>query len=199
MEKINDKSTSSCKKTCCAAMHPMPKAILLECGTHPQDAIFEICRGRVKKCQDFVLDKVIVDTSCLFKPQVKIDFSCIIYYDVQTRYRGYGGGKAEVEASTQGCDKEIEVDLEFELIRICRGAKEVVQKWRYIKEYEIECDDNLEITNSDSFSVTCCDCVCPGCCVYKMKVTGKDFKGSFDNLRVTSPNINVLAQGLCAD
>lgn len=204
-------------KDCCIfPKHPKPKKIFLECGTRPQDAIFEIRRGRVRRRQRFILDRVIVDTSCLCRPQVKIEFSSIVYFKAfATTWGGSGAAEEaeercieegeemcveeETEAEVQCGNKEVEVDLRFELIRICNGVEETVQEWRYLKEFEIDNDDNLEVEISEPFTVTYCDRECPGCCVYKMRVRGRDFDGRFDALRVVTPNISALAQGICGD
>ncbi len=233
LERINRRSDDCCTFT----KHPNPHKILLECGTRPQDAIFDIDRrgrGRRDRDQEFILDRVIVDTSCLCRPQVKIDFSCIIFFEAETERsrRGYDGeyshesdndeeyresdndeeyresdnneeyresdDETEAEAEIQHRKEEFEVDLEFELIRVCHGVEECVQKWRYLKEFEIK-NCELEVEISESFCVTFCDRECPGCCAYKMKVTLEDLDGDFDALRVTSPCISVLAQGICGD
>lgn len=194
-------------RDCCIyPKHPKPKKIFLECGTCPQDAIFEIRRGRPRRRQKFTLDRVIVDTSCLCRPQVKIEFSSIIYFKGEADYR-CREAEGEAEAVTEECgeaelqcgEKEIEVDLRFELVRICNGVEETVREWRYLKEFEIDSDDNLEVEISEPFTVTYCDRECPGCCIYKMIVKGRDFDGFFDALRVVTPNISALAQGICGD
>jgi hypothetical protein len=179
-----EKDQGGDREDCCAPKHPAPKGILLECGCNPQDAIFETKHDCDKRDQTFVLDSVIVDTTCLCRPVVKIEFSSIVYFEAKT---------------TCGCEKEIEVDLLFELIRNCKGAKEIVRSWRYKKEFEIERDDKLEVEISEPFTVTFCDRVCPECCEYKMIVKAKDFEGDFEALRVIQPNLSALAQGLCDD
>ena len=171
------------KDSCCIPKFSRPKKILLECGSNPQDAIFEI-DDDVEDDQTFVLDSVIVDTTCLYRPLVKIEFSSIVYFE------------AEAE---DGNESEIKVDLLFELIRTCKGEKECIQSWRYIKGYEVGNGQELEIEVSEPFTVTFCDKVCPDCCEYKMIVKGKDFEGDFDALRVVKPDISALAQGLCND
>lgn len=179
---------------CSAPKHPAPKKILLECGNHPEDAIFEIDGGRVEEHQFFVLDSVLVDTTCLFRPIVKIEFSSIIYLDAETEK--HCGDNIDARPFGQ---KELEADLLFELIRICDGQKECVQSWRYLKRFEIEGDDRLEVEFSEPFTVTFCDKVRPGCCEYKMVVSGREFEGDFDSLRVVKPDLSALAQGLCDD
>lgn len=188
-----DRDRDRDKECCFFAKHPKTKKILLECGSNPQDAIFEIDDGRVEKSQTFVLDSVIVDTTCLCRPLVKIEFSSLIYFEAEAK-NGRG-----IELQENGGDRELEVDLLFELVRICKDRKETIQSWRYIKEFEIERDDKLEVEVSEPFTVTFCDRVCPDCCEYKMIVKGKDFEGDFDALRVAKPDLSALAQGLCDD
>ncbi|OGO90297.1 MAG: hypothetical protein A2Y17_12050 [Clostridiales bacterium GWF2_38_85] len=173
-----DKDKDNC---CYVPKHPKAKGILLECGCNPQDAFFEIDHGKVKCDQSFILDNVLVDTTCLCKPLIKFEFSCLIYF----------------EAEIKDCrDKEIEVELEFELIRLCKGEKECIRSWKYLKEFEIS-ENKFEVEISEPFTVTFCDKTCSDCCEYKMLVKGKDFEGDFEALRVTKPNLSAFAQGLC--
>ncbi|NLG38221.1 MAG: DUF4489 domain-containing protein [Clostridiales bacterium] len=160
--------------------------IFLECGHNPQDAIFEIDDGEVECDQKFVLDSVIVDTSRLCKPIVKIEFSSLVQFE------------AEDES---GDEHEVEVNLLFELERICGGDKQIVQSWKLLKEYDVEggCIDELEVELSEPFTVTFCDRACPGCCEYRMTVRGKDFEGDFEHLRVVKPSLSAIAQGLTCD
>ncbi|NLG92063.1 MAG: hypothetical protein GX485_00585, partial [Clostridiales bacterium] len=112
-EKDRVKYREKGKTYCSAPKHPAPKKILLECGYHPEDAIFELDDGRVEEHQFFVLDSVLVDTTCLFRPIVKIEFSSIIYLDAEAE--NHCGDN--IDARPFG-EKELEVDLLFELIRI---------------------------------------------------------------------------------
>ncbi|QSX05697.1 DUF4489 domain-containing protein [Sedimentibacter sp. zth1] len=169
--------------SCCFSRCPKHKNIILECGCKPQDAIFEIDDGCVEDDQKFVLNRVTVDTTCLSKPVVKIEFSSIIFFEAE---------------DDSGSEHEVEVDLLFKLIRTCNGVEECIQSWRYLKEFEIENSiDELEVEISEPFTVTYCDNPCPGCCEYKMKVKGKDFDGDFEAMRVIKPDLSALAQGKC--
>lgn len=172
------------EKDCCTeAKHPKPKKILLECGCHPEDAIFDVDYCRAKREQAFVLDRVIVDTTCLCRPLVKIEFSSLIVFEAEGKDR---------------CEQEIEVELLFVLERICNGYKEIVQTWKYENEIEVKAE-KLELEISEPFTVTFCDKTCPGCCEYKMIVIGKDFEGDFKELKVIKPDLSALAQGICGD
>ncbi len=162
---------------------PKPSKLILECGTNPQDAIFEIDDDEVEDDQVFTLDTLYIDTSCLCKPQVKIEFSSIIYF----------------EAESETGEDDVEVELLFELVRICKGEEEeVIRRWRYLKEFDVDGED-VELEISEPFTVTYCDRSCPGCCKYKMRVRGVDFDGDFEALRVVQPDLSALAQGLCGD
>lgn len=159
------------------------RKIFLECGCSPQDAIFIIDDDRVEDDQLFVLDRVLVDTSCLNRAQVKVDFSSLIVFEAESENSG---------------EHEVEVDLLFKLERACGGVVECIQSWSYLKEFDVEGDniDELEIEISESFNVTFCDRPCPGCYEYRMIVEGIDFEGEFDALRVVKPNLSAIFQGL---
>lgn len=162
-----------------------PKKILFECGHRPQDAIFEIDDGEVECDQEFVLDRVIIDTTCLKRPIVKIEFSSLVAFEAEDE---------------EGAEHEVEVDLLFKLTRNCNGTEETLQTWRYLKEFDVENNiDELEVEISEPFTITFCDQACPGCCEYKIVVTGRDFEGEFEFLRVVKPDLSALAIGLCDD
>ena len=187
----------------CDKHHPKPKKILLECGDRPSDAVFKIHNGYVHEHQTFVLDRVLVDTSRFCKPLVKIEFSSLVAFEAETRTVN-GAADApqsgDVEAKTQpNYNSEIEVELLFELIRVCDGKEERLQSWTFKKEFEVNYGSFLEVEISEPFTVTFCDRVCPECCEYKMKVTGKDFEGDFDFATVTKPDISALAQDSCCE
>ena len=163
--------------------HIKPKNILLECGCHPEDAIFDVDICNEKREQAFVLDKVIVDTKGLSRPLVKIEFSSLIVFEA----KGKGLG-----------EKEIEVELQFILERVCNGHKEIVQMWKYENEIGVK-TEKLELEISTPFTVTFCEKTCPGCCEYKMLVIGKKFEGEFKELKVIKPDLSALAHGSCDD
>lgn len=159
------------------------KPVILECGIRPTDAFFEIDDGTVERNQEFVLDRLKIDTFCFKKPLVKIEFSSLIVFEAEDE---------------EGREHEVEVDLLFKLIRICNGEKEVIQSWNYLYEIDIENDiDELEVEMSQPFTVTFCDKPCSGYCEYIMTVEGVDFEGDFDALRVVKPDLSALATSIC--
>lgn len=158
-----------------------PAKIFLECGFDPQDAIFEIDDGRVEDGQKFVLDRVLIDTTQLCRPQIKFEFSSLVVFEAEDE---------------EGTEHEVEVNLLFKLEKVCNGVVECVRSWDYLKEFDIENDiDELEVEISEPYTVTFCDKVCPGCCEYRMVVEGVDFEGEFENLYVTKPSLSAIVQG----
>lgn len=168
---------------------PVEKSICLEVGFNPQDAVFEIKDGKVKENQSFVLDRIIVDTSGLIKPMIKIDFSSLIAFEAEDE---------------ETYEPEVEVDLLFRLERVCDCVCETIQCWRYLKEIDVEdeCEKatlELELEISEPFTVTYSDIGCPRCCEYRMIVEGKDFEGEFEFLKVIKPTLTAIAQGTVRD
>lgn len=164
---------------------PAEKSIFLEVGFNPQDAIFAIKDGKVKEKQAFVLDRILIDTSELIKPVIKIDFSSLIAFE----------GEDE-----ETYEPEVEVDLLFRLERVCDDVCETVQYWRYLKEIDVEDEKEkacleLELEFSEPFTVTYSDKSCPKCCEYRMIVEGKDFEGEFEYLKVVKPTLTAIVQG----
>ena len=161
------------------------RSIFLEVGFNPKDAVFEINDGQVKENQSFVLDRILIDTTGLSKPIIKIDFSSLIAFE----------GEDE-----ETYEPEVEVDLLFRLEKVCDCACETIQSWRYLKEIDVE-DDNetatleLELEISEPFAVTYSDRICPRCCEYRMIVEGNDFEGEFEYLKVVKPTLTAIAQG----
>ncbi len=183
--KFNVSAKNQYDDSCCYDKCPKNRLTILECGIRPTDAFFEIDDGEVEEDQKYVLDRLIIDTNCLNKPVVKIEFSSLVIF--------------EAEDET-GDEHEVEVDLLFKLLRICNGQKECVQTWRYLYEIDVENSiDELEIEMSQPFTVTYCDKPFPGYYEYVMIVEGVDFEGEFDALRVVKPDLSAIAQGQCND
>lgn len=173
---------SSTQNNCCSYSKKGPqREIIFECGFNPQDAFFEVDDGAVAPCQSFVLDRLVLDTSKLYKPLVRLEFTTLIVFE----------GESE-----EGYEHEVEVDLLFKLERTCNGHTECLQTWNYLKEFDVEGQiEELEIEISESFTGAYCDRPCSGCCEYRLVVEGKDFEGEFDELRISRVNFSAIAQG----
>lgn len=182
-----------CPVTCFEHKEPCfdsqkPKKIIFECGCNPQDAnitpIVPVNSTGLIYDPAYILDRVLVDTSDLKKPLVKLDFCSLIYFEVE----------GNVGTGVVG----VELELLFKLVRTCNGVSECIQTWRYVFDEDLE--DTLTgyyIRRSVPFCVSYCDRTCPGCCEYKMVVEGRTFEGTFTALRVTNPSLSAIAQGQC--
>lgn len=223
-ESCNGCCNSGCNGNdgCCSA-RSNPKRILLETGYNSRDAIFEMDfdgegrqggeDGRGRRKPTVVLDSVMVNTACLCRPIVKIQFSSLICFKGEAHHHGGGGGGGRGIATIEQSDsvgisevggrggsshKNLKVELLFKLVRICRGTEEsVVETWKYLKDYEIEDDDELEVAISEPFAVNYTDRAFCGQCEYKMIVTLEDTEGEIDYLRVTKADITAFAQATC--
>ncbi len=154
----------------CELKHPIPKEIIFECS--PSSAIKTFSRTG----QSFTAACVALDTTCIFKPKVKIEFSSIVTLNV---------------ANTDGID----VRLRFDLIKVCDNKEELsCGIWMYEKVLPGILSSAIELA-TDSFSFIFCDWgACPGCCQYYVKVTSESLPESFDEL-VT---VNVSGSSIAA-
>jgi len=185
-----NKGPDKAQNFCTFPKHPKPKGILLECGNSPQDAIFDPAQTAPAT---IVLDRVLVDATCLYRPVVKIEFSSLVFFDVALE--------------TPARQRSFELVLTFDLVRKCNGNEDLLRTWTFRRLVEFIpvqgkiIEDWVEET---PFTVTFCDRACPDCCTYEMRVTSTKINDSstspdFDAVRVTKPDISALAQGICGD
>ncbi|MDD3364063.1 MAG: DUF4489 domain-containing protein [Syntrophomonas sp.] len=188
--RCRDNNQAKAKDYCTVSKHPKPKGILLECGTNPQDAIFNPAQTEPVT---IVLDRVLVDTECLYRPLVKIEFSSLVYFNVA------------LESPER--QRSFDLVLTFELVRKCNGNEDILRTWtfrRIIVFIPIEGKIIEDWQEETPFTVTFCDKACPGCCTYEMRVTSTDINDpssppDFEAVNVTKPDISALAQGICGD
>lgn len=176
---------------CCTfPTHPKPKGILLECGTNPEDAIFNPAQTEP---ETKVLDRVLVDTTCLCRPIVKLEFSSLVYFNVALE--------------TPQRQRSFNLILTFELVRKCNGTEEILRTWTFRRNVLFIPNEGKIIEDwqeQTPFSVTFCDKACPGCCIYEMRVTSTDINDpssppDFEAVKVVKPDLSALAQGICGD
>lgn len=124
---------SSCNS--CNAVNS--RRIILECGRSVAVANFDVTDTAGE--QTFTVARVFIDTSSLgSSPQVKLDFSTLIFFE----------GVA---------DMDIEIMLTFKLNRGCGIADPIVLRtWEYKKTFDSASDFN-ELTIQESFTCLFCD------------------------------------------
>mgnify|MGYP000928171067 FL=1 len=151
--------------------HPVPKPILFECGTGGGFTFSANCSSSTEDnapciCTPKTVANVTLDTSCLCRPKVKVEFSSIIHFIP---------------------DSDGHAQLEFDLVRCCKDFPEcVIGTWNY----EIEENDRF----AKSFCFDYCDCsACPGCCTYIVKCRPVFVKNC--SVCVTNCHLAIFAQG----
>lgn len=152
--------------------HPLPKPIILACGRGNGFTV-KANNGTTPKfpLPPKTVAHVTIDTTCLCKPVVKVEFSSNIIFTPDG-------------SSTPICR------IEFELVRICDNRDEIsLGVWQYER---IDEDD----AHADSFNFIFCDCnTCPGCCEYFVRATV--FEAEDSTCTVCNTNIAAFAQATC--
>ncbi|MCT4621501.1 MAG: DUF4489 domain-containing protein [Marinisporobacter sp.] len=147
---------SSYKKDCVKcepAGHPLPKPIIMSCGTGNGFTLAdsgttpETTTVGCPPCRPKTVAALTLDTTCLCKPMVKIEFSSHVHF----------------VPTDNGCTSDCQ--LEFELVRICdNGFEDSLGTWLF----EIEEEGDVF---AETFNFIYCECnTCPGCCRYFVRV-----------------------------
>lgn len=154
----------------CQPMHPLPMPVILACG---KGTTVDIDPDDRDKCHDG--GSVRVDTTCLCKPCVKIDYCANIFFrdHVGSTWRN-------------------SVKLTFILKSFCNGVEDTLDTFVYRREIDFDCGGELE--TQDSFCFTYCDCPCSGCCTYKV-IVKDDVGGNVQDISIKKTQINAIAQG----
>ncbi|WP_432665317.1 DUF4489 domain-containing protein [Wukongibacter baidiensis] len=172
----------NCHDCCIKMTDPEPRKILLECGQNLESARFDLSSTSE---QTFTLGRVIIDTSCLRKPEVKIEFSSIVFYQ-----------------SSPGNSIGPAIELTFRLRRSCNN-EEIVTVLTRVYRKVTQISDNIveEIISSEPFTISFCECLdFPGCCEYIMEVSGNP--ANFANIGtavVDDLSLGAFAQGVDCD
>ncbi len=121
-----------------------PKEVILVCGQGNGNFTF---RQATISQPPVTIANVTIDTTCLYRPKIFIDFSSIINVDFRV----------------------LDVRLKFELFRVCRDEQPLsLGTWAFERE-----DTNLPLAVDKAFTfVFCEDIPCPGCCEYFVTVEG---------------------------
>lgn len=189
------------KKDCgcgsdCKPKHPCPKPVILECGNGGGVTLpLDVRNGKFEHPR--TVATVTIDTTCLCKPIVKLDFSAIIAF-----------------REKNGSDLRIT----FQLSRLCdnNSHKIPLQTWNFERDFDIryyggygasaeapvksnEADGRggyyheVDAETVDSFSFTFCECnTCPACCTYIVEIIDLE-TNNVDTANINNAFITALA------
>ncbi|QUI25333.1 DUF4489 domain-containing protein [Vallitalea pronyensis] len=150
----------------CIPKHPKPSKAILECGSGVGNVTFN--QSSTERTQ---IGQVSIDTTCLCKPAVYIEFSSNIGFELQSN---------ELEALLQ---------LQIELFKTCDNRGPVP-----IGVWVVEVFDVIE-KGTGAFQFISCDCeTCPGCCDYFVTATPIGAEASTTIITVSDIKIAALAQ-----
>jgi hypothetical protein len=156
-------------------MHPLAQPVILVCGHGTR---VDITSGESEVSHDAGF--VPVDTTCLCKPLVKIDYCANIYIDNNINANNNANGYNDVE-------------LTFILKSICNGIENVLDTFVYRRELHLNDSELGTIATQDSFCFTYCDHPFPGYDTYKVVVSATVGSG-VDAVSIRETQINAIAQ-----
>ena len=176
--------TKTCKKS---IKYPPGTAVCIDCGPPknpcPQDVVLNCCTGAglnpIPVSSDTPPELPVslvcaaLDTTCLCKPVVSVEFNCIVNTDLFAF---------------------AEILLTFQLKKSCDNGQDVVcGSWTMRR-------DNNFVINNDSFKFAFCDTTpCSGCCTYAVELISADLPQGFVILGIHAPTIKTVAAEACAD
>lgn len=162
---------------CKPAGHPLPKPIIMSCGqgngfTFADNGESISLTSPSQASRPKTLASVLIDTTCLCKPQVKVEFASNVHFVPFNRH-----GNADLK-------------FEFELVRKCNdGTETSLNSWLF----EITGEDD---SFAQTFSFIYCECTtCPGCCEYFVR--GVPMELDECSFCVTNCHISAFAQSSC--
>lgn len=137
------------------------------------------------------LVSVTIDLEDLINPLVKVDFSAIVAFEVDT---------------TSPSESTIDLDLQFTLSRVCSdGVEQVLESYDYVRDFNVTDPDSITtllVRTTDPADFTFCDCLsscADGPCTYIVRVLVESINN--DEVLVAQINdifINAISQGLVA-
>lgn len=158
---------------CQPAKHPYPQNIIFNCCTGAGVNAGVIALPNISPPQPAPLVCTALDTTCLCRPIVNVEFDCNI-------------GIVFIEAF------DAQVSLTFELKKSCDNGQEVVcGTWVFTK-------NNLFISSIDSFAFRFCDSnPCPSCCTYTVEVSFEVTDLDALTISVNAPTLKATAAEFC--
>lgn len=171
---------------------PIKQEVVLACGTGSGVALpgFTGAPVLVGTTQpSFVVGTVTLDTTCLEKPTVKVDFSSVVNFLGEVNLGG------------------ISISILFTLSKVCEGDRIPLATWTYQKTVGLglrggaapdgvevqQANGGVQVDFRESFGFTWCECQdCPGCCTYIVEVA--DFQNfNIQSASITNVSISALA------
>ncbi len=158
----------------CEPKHPCPQGAIFNCCTGSDIPNTSVCPtvSRPLVC-------VTIDTTCLCRPLVTLDFSAVI-------------------AATN--DSLTFTTLIFQLKKSCENGQEIeCGSWTFERSVNVP---SGPLINNDSFRFTFCDCnPCPDCCTYSVTLASCTLAavngGQARNFSIHAPTAAVLAVDTC--
>lgn len=158
-------------RDCPRPYRPKINQTILACGTGSGLIIPEHSENNSQLFNPYTIANVAIDTSELKKPNVKVDFSCIIMFREN--------------------DKD-DLRLTFQLSKTYQfGSKIPLGTWNFERDF----DNSDEFETVDSFGFTFCECeACQGCAYYTVELINVE-SSNVDCTAISNPSINALAVG----
>ncbi len=160
----------------CEPKHPCPQGLLSACCTGAGLQNLSSCPTTPRS-----LVCATIDTTCLCKPLVAVDFTSII-------------------AATVNAGESL--TLTFQVKKSCTNGLNIeCGTWTFVRDFEA---GTGSLITSDSFGFIFCDCnPCPACCTYAVELvsctatpaaTATTFTGSFS---ISAPTVSITAVDAC--
>jgi len=170
-----------CCNTChCVPGHPIPGPSILACGNGTGLAIPAVPAGT--PFNPIPVASVTIDTTCLCKPSVKIDFTSIINYQALLTL---GAGPLLTTPFT----------VTFQLSKTCNdGSKIPLGSWTFTIALLA-----AAVNITETFAFTFCEChACPACCVYTVDIVQALRSTLAGTITVTSETASIVTSSLTA-
>lgn len=181
---------------------PSPAPICADCVPKhpcPQNAVFSCCTGAglqdIRACPTTPLSLVCatIDTTCLCKPYVQLDYSAMITTEIM------------VDVGPSLIDGGVTFVLTFQVKKRCDNGQSIeCGNWTFTKSISSGTNTIVALTTGDAFKFRFCDCnPCPACCIYSVDLVScevsefGDVDSSMIRFGISAPTVTLLATDTC--
>ena len=162
---------------CGPPKHPCPQGVIFNCctGAGLSPVVIGTAINGLFLDTPVSLVCAALDTTCLCKPMVTVEFNCIVSNFFLAGIEG--------------------TSLTFQLKKSCDNGQEVVcGTWTMTRPFVF----GTATSNSEDFGFAFCDCnPCPGCCTYFVELISAESVGA--KMSIQTPTLKVRATDTCAD